>query len=526
MLIDKQEPTRSSNEYKKKYLFTLDGLLKYLPLTLTMLYIPVFNIVQSINKYAIISYGDSNSHSVIARSVFDSLEPFSLGTTWLPLYHLILAPFCIPDIVFFNYLSGFILNLIMVFIALTFLRKLLTELHLERATILSALVLFALNPDYIYLSLTPMTETTFIATCIVAAYYFSVFVKQKDASSVLAVSFAIIPATLIRYESWFFAPLPLLFTLYEMFRSKKTFQQSKALVFRSMISMSGIAFWILYNRIAYGSALGFLGSTKSAGYAPASAHLRLNFPAVGNAFLSNFFPMYGAVITLLVLVYFIFTIRRRQSFGGNTFILLFLFAPVAYLLVSLLFGYAQIKSHWNSRYLLAALPYVIVVSSIALNSFSNLVRSVTVSGAVIYYVFQATGTLPLVSYADAQNHIYERTFESSYLGAYIADSLKSERVLHIGGPANSAHRIMMFSRQSLKKYEVIRCEVSDSVPFVKNEIEATRAMQEHDAFLILEYRVAGYEGEDIPAIKALAEELEKKYRVLMKTEYFVVLIVR
>ncbi len=522
--MTKSEYADEHRASSKCFLCSIDGLLYYLPLILTLLYIPIFIVVQSVNKYAIVSYGDSNSHAVIARAVFDSTEQFSLGTTWLPLYHLLLAPFCAPDILFFNYISGFALNLIMVFAALTYLRKLLTELQLERPTILFALLLFALNPDYIYLSLTPMTETTFIASCIASAYYFSVFVKQNNFSSAISASFAIIPATLIRYESWFFVPLPMLFAVYETYQTKKTFRQSKAVILGSIVSFAGIVFWIIYNQIAYGSALGFLGSTKSAGYAPASAHLRLNFPAVGDAFLSNFIPMYGAIISIMVLVYFFLSFRQKPPFVGHNFIILFLFAPIAYLLVSLLFGYAQIKVHWNSRYLLAALPYVITVSAITLDAFSIRARSATVIGAVIYYLFQAAGYLPLVSYADAQNHIYERTFESSYLGGYIADSLNGGRVVHIGGPANSAHRIMMFSKQSLKRYEVIRCEIADSISLVKREIEATRAFQERNSLLILEYRVAGYQGEVIPAIKAIADECEKIYKVLIKTEYFVVVV--
>ena len=458
--------------------------------------------------------------------MFDSTEQFSLGTTWLPLYHLLLAPFCIPDVLFFNYLSGFILNLIMVFIALTYLRKLLIELQLERSTILFAILLFALNPDYVYLSLTPMTETTFIATCIAAAYYFSVFIKKRDFASVIAVSLAIIPATLIRYESWFFAPLPFLYVAHVMFHEKKLFRDSKKLLMGSLVSFIGIVFWIIYNRIAYGSALGFLGSTKSAGYAPASAHLRLNFPAVGDAFFSNFIPMYGAVLSVMVLVYYFISIKRKSPFAYHWFIMLFLFAPIGYLLVSLLFGYAQIKEHWNSRYLLTALPYVVTASAIAINSFSLWARIAAVSGVLMCYGFQAGGALPLVTYADARNHIYIRTFESSYLGAFIADSLGGGRVVHVGGSANSAHRIMMFSRQSLKKYEVIRCEVTEPIEQVKSEIDTTIGMKEHNAFLILEYRVAGYQGDIIPAIKTIADECEKKYRVLMKTEYFVVVVVR
>ena len=47
----------------------------------------------------ILLYGDAVAHITIARRIFDSVKPslLHLGTVWLPLPHLLILPFVVPD---------------------------------------------------------------------------------------------------------------------------------------------------------------------------------------------------------------------------------------------------------------------------------------------------------------------------------------------------------------------------------------------------------------------------------------------
>src|SRR5215471_12780685 len=59
----------------------------------------LFSFLYCFQRGEILLYGDAVAHINIARRVFDSQTPglLQLGTVWLPLPHLLMAPFLLSD---------------------------------------------------------------------------------------------------------------------------------------------------------------------------------------------------------------------------------------------------------------------------------------------------------------------------------------------------------------------------------------------------------------------------------------------
>lgn len=488
---------------------------------LTLLYIPVFFILHSVNPYCVVYYGDSNSHAILARSLFDSSEAFNLGTTWLPFYHFLLAPFCYPDAWFFGFASGFILNLFMLFAAFYFLTRLLSQLGMSRNAQIAGLLLFSLNPDFIYLAMAPMTEVTFLALLLGAAYYFYRGMKYSIRKDLLIASLFIALSTLTRYEAWFLAPLPALWVLLEAVKSRSVTKKVIHGLLTASLSFAGILFWLLYHLVVYGGAFRFLQSTKNAGYEPAGKQLLYNVFGVLSAFGSNFVLMFGLLLAMAMLLGCLVIIMSKAMRDNSLWLLLFLAAPIAYLLLSLFFGYVQIKEHWNSRYVLSALPFVVVSATLFLDKMHKAVLNAVLLLSILSYSLEVAGVYPIATYADAKTHIYDRTYEAYTLGRYIADSVHDGKIGYVGGMANASHRIMLFAGVPLKRFEVFRLADSTSDGFTDERVVTP---WNYYRLIILENKQAGYGGSEIPVVTAKAAEVAKHARLVQQTTYFSVFL--
>src|SRR5439155_24716067 len=87
------------------------------------------------------------------------------------------------------------------------------RLYLSSAAGMAAALLFALNPNMLYLQSTPMTEAVFAAA--LAALLWST-VWLRDSQSIWAVAIAVAAsnaASLTRYEGWFLIPFVTLYVL-------------------------------------------------------------------------------------------------------------------------------------------------------------------------------------------------------------------------------------------------------------------------------------------------------------------------
>ena len=132
-------------------------------------------------------YGDALSHLNIARRMADSRTPGfdQIGTVWLPLPHLLMLPFVGNDGLWRSGLAGAIPSSVCFVIAGGFLFAAVRRLFRSASAAFAALLLFAFNPNVLYLGSIPMTEMVFCAGFFALAYFTVLFRQTQSAWAVM-----------------------------------------------------------------------------------------------------------------------------------------------------------------------------------------------------------------------------------------------------------------------------------------------------------------------------------------------------
>jgi hypothetical protein len=203
--------------------------------------------------------GDAESHLDIARKIVDSRTPGfeQLGTVWLPLPHLLMVPFAARDAWWRSGAAGAIPSCAGFILAGTLLFAAARRMYGSNAAALTVALLFALNPNMLYLQSTAMTEPIELAA--VAALVWSTlwFRDSQSVWAIIAAAAASNLGTMTRYESWFLIPFV---TLYLLIVAEK---KSHAVAFGAIASLGPIA-WLAHNQYYNGNALEFYNGPYSA----------------------------------------------------------------------------------------------------------------------------------------------------------------------------------------------------------------------------------------------------------------------
>ncbi len=166
-----------------------------------------------LRKGYILYYGDAQAHLNISRGIFDARSPGfdQLGTVWLPSLHLLTLPFVQNDWLWTTGLAGTIPVAACFVIAGTCFYLAARHTYRARLSAVVVIVCFALNPNLLYLSAIPMTESIFLAGLAVAFLAILRFeVTQQRGYLVLGI-FASWFMSLTRYDGWFLIPFLSLF---------------------------------------------------------------------------------------------------------------------------------------------------------------------------------------------------------------------------------------------------------------------------------------------------------------------------
>jgi hypothetical protein len=196
--------------------------------------------------------GDAEAHLDIARRILDSRTPGpeQLGTVWLPLPHLLMLPFVMHNAWWRSGLAGVIPSAVCFVLAGAFLFAAARRAYSSVAAGLAVALLFALNPNILYLQSTPMTETVLLAA--VAALLWATL-WFRDSQSIWAIAAAAVAsnaASLTRYEGWFLIPFV---SLYLWFAARRKWH---ALIFAALASLGPLA-WLAHNQYYYSNPLEF-----------------------------------------------------------------------------------------------------------------------------------------------------------------------------------------------------------------------------------------------------------------------------
>jgi hypothetical protein len=206
-------------------------------------------------------YGDAEAHLNIARRILDSRTPGydQIGTSWLPLPHLLTLLLAGDDRLWRTGLAGAIPSSACFTLAGAFLFAAMRRATKSPAAGFAALGLFALNPNLLYLQATPMTEPVFLAGLMAVLYFTVLFRDTQSFWALLGAAIASLAASLSRYEGWFLIPF---LTIYFLFAAKRR-RLLLALAFAAIASLAPL-YWLAHNWWLYSNPLEFYNGPYSA----------------------------------------------------------------------------------------------------------------------------------------------------------------------------------------------------------------------------------------------------------------------
>ncbi|MEZ4670208.1 MAG: glycosyltransferase [Anaerolineae bacterium] len=203
-------------------------------------------------------YKDASSHLGIARLLFDNTRPglAHLGGVWLPLPHLLMAPFSAVESLWRTGLAGacismpsYVLTSVFIFLGARRLTK------NDLASFVGALV-FILNPNVLYLQSTPLTESLAAVTITAACYYFLAWTQEDKPKHLILMALATFLATLSRYDGWSLAAgFTVLVPIVSLLKQRNRFRAEANTIVFVLIGSLGIIIWILWCWVILGDPL-------------------------------------------------------------------------------------------------------------------------------------------------------------------------------------------------------------------------------------------------------------------------------
>ena len=157
---------------------------------------------------SLLYFGDAEAHLNIARRIVDSRTPgwAQIGTTWLPLPHLLIIPWCATTGCGEPASRAPSLRASAMTIAATFLFAAVRRVFESTSAAGAAGAVFLLNPNTLYLGSIPMTEPVFFASLFGLLYFTVRFRETGGWGSLAGAAICALAGTLTRYEAWFMLP--------------------------------------------------------------------------------------------------------------------------------------------------------------------------------------------------------------------------------------------------------------------------------------------------------------------------------
>jgi len=398
----------------------------------------------------ILLYGDAVAHINIARRVFDSRTPgpLQLGTVWLPLPHLLMMPFLISDSSWSSGVGGSIPSMVCyVFSVLGIFRLVSGVLSVqsvvkinERIAAWIATIIFAANPNLLYLQTAALTEPVYLAFFIWAVVYFSEFVQSaKNSKSLLKCGACLAAACLTRYDGWFLAVTMCAVALLVIWRREGIRGMALHTGLRKFILIAAAApvFWLTYNAIVYRNPLEFANGPYSAkGIEQRTATPGAPpHPGAGNLPMAASFFLKSAELNILQsnwhrlwLALALLGTASVLLFDHRLWTLLFLWVPLPFYMLSIAFSGIPIfippwwpYSLYNARYGVELLPVFAVF--VALVAFWGM--EFFRGGKAIAVALTGVGVLIVASYASA---LYEQpiSFREGWVNSRTRIALETE----------------------------------------------------------------------------------------------------
>jgi hypothetical protein len=488
----------------------IDGRESWIVFLVTIIIgISVAFLLYSTDRFSLIYYGDSVSHLVRAREYVDNINPGlfeQLGTAWLPLPHLLLLPFTLIEPLFRTGFAGTALSLPCLAITSVLLYKIIkSHLDIGYVAIVGAL-LYATNPNILYMGITPMTEAPFMLFFVGAAYFFmrwmsgprkylflnsnnkgkglglaSLPARRSSSQSygqsshvfldLIMCSIFVSLATLCRYEGWILPLFFVAFVLITVIRKKDYYHSRKykiGVILVSTLSFSGIALWLIWNAYAYNDPLEFanapyFSAASQALERPNRAFLYLQPWNVVSLYGITAFAIYGPVLLVTAVLGYLLHryLGKSEERRKRRNLYLFLAMPPLFTVVSLLVGIGEMNQRqwFNSRFAIILAPLVISLSCVFLAGLPHRFKKNYVKFAAIIFVFFAyqflTPALGVVTFLNANYQFAgNRPFQIETAEALALSYDGNSTIVIITG-SSQHNKIMQASGIPLRQFDQI-----------------------------------------------------------------------
>jgi len=155
-------------------------------------------------EHVVLAYPETFRGLLIARRLTEGLSPglTQLGSVWLPLWHLLAAATAWNDGWYYSGLSGSLISMLGYVLATRYLYKAAVALTESRAAGVIAAVVFAANPDLLYLQSTPTDGPLFIACAAAVVYHLTLWCQTRSYRQLTLTAVAGLLASLTSYAGW------------------------------------------------------------------------------------------------------------------------------------------------------------------------------------------------------------------------------------------------------------------------------------------------------------------------------------
>lgn len=422
----------------------------------------------ALSSDVIVAYGDAESHLNISKRVIHALTPGAsqLGGIWLPLPHVMMIPFIWSDYLWRTGMAGSIVSGICYVISTVALYKTMLLLTNHKGGSLIAALVFAFNPNVLYMQATPMTEIPLIMFLILSTYYFTRFLADdKNMYALITAGFFGFCATLSRYDGWFLVLFQGLIILLMYITKKDGWKHilGKGVLFGS-IGLFGVFLWVLWGWMILGDPLYFTNSEFSAKSQQEAWQAKGQLPAyhdLGQSIL--YFTVTAAsnsgVLLFLASIAGLIVYLKTSNHTHKYFIAVLMLVPFIFNVVTLYIGQSVIfiphvtpveGFEWrlfNVRYGMMMIPFV----AIMLGYLWTRTREAGKWLIVILCATQAflfiSGFSPVVTYADgtvglskAKRPDAEKWLKENYDGGLILmdDFARSISIIRAGIPMQNS----------------------------------------------------------------------------------------
>jgi len=359
--------------------------------------------------HSMLLYGDARAHLDVARHVTDALTPglAQLGSVWLPMPHILLAPFVAITPLWHNGAAGAIVSgLCFVYTALRIF-SLVEELSSSRLGAWCGMAVFILNLNILYIQTTALTEPVLLAFMVGAVFHLTRWMRTLEARELLWGALFVFFGTLTRYEGWalLMAALVAVAVWARLADRRHKSPRANLMLFAS-VACYGLVLWFLYNLIIFHDPLYFLHSDYSAqaiNGGQAKFGLLATKGSVWNSMVTYGWTVVDVVGTPVLIVtgasVAALAAVRHPERRRTLFTLGLLAAPVLFEVASLYAGQTTIRvpqvTHdmWNDRYGVVALPLCAVAAGVLAGRW-RWSRPVVVLAAVAAALIMAT-SVPL-----------------------------------------------------------------------------------------------------------------------------------